>query len=216
MPLDLRDILRPESSAVLTVECQRGVIGTGGPLSALADAVRESGLVPRAAKVLDGARAARVPVMHGIVVRRPDGGGTTLNCRLFAATRKAGGPGMLAGSELAALVPEFGPADTDYIVPRHHGVSLFHDCELDSLLRSLGVRTVVLLGVSLNIALLGTTIEAVNRGYQVVMPHDGVTGTPLEYARQVLEHTVRLLATVTSCDEVVAALAQGRADGGRG
>lgn len=209
MPIDLREILRLDTSAVLTVECQRGVIGTGGALSALAEAVAQSGLVSRAARVLDAARLAGVPVLHGVVVRRPDGGGVTMNCRLFAASRKAGGPGLLAGSEAAALVPEFGPADTDYLVPRHHGVSLFHDSELDSLLRSLGVQSVVLLGVSLNIALLGTTIEAVNRGYQVVVPHDGVTGTPPEYARLVLEHTVRLLATVTTCDEIVAALGGG-------
>ena len=208
MPIDLREVLRPNTTAVITVESQRGVIGTGGPLSALADAVRESGLVPRAASVLDAARAAQAPVLHGIVVRRPDGGGVTMNCRLFAATRKSGSPGLLAGSEAAALIPEFGPADTDYIVPRHHGVSLFHDSELDSILRSLGVETIVLLGVSLNIALLGTTIEAVNRGYQVVVPHDGVTGTPAEYARLVLEHTVRMLATGTTCAEVVAALGQ--------
>jgi nicotinamidase-related amidase len=214
MPIELHEVLRPEASAVITVECQRGVIGTGGALSALADAVRDSGLVPRAASVLAAARAARTPVLHGTVVRRPDGGGVTVNCRLFAATRKAGGPGMVAGSEAAALIPEFGPADTDYFVPRHHGVSLFHDSELDSLLRSLGVKTVVLLGVSLNIALLGTTIEAVNRGYQVVVPHDGVTGTPAEYARMVLEHTMRLLATVTTCADVVEALARRRGDGG--
>ncbi|MEW6268157.1 MAG: isochorismatase family cysteine hydrolase [Thermodesulfobacteriota bacterium] len=215
MPLELRDILRPGTSAVITSECQRGVIGSGGALSALAEAVRESGMVARMARVLDAARAARVPVLHGIVVRRPDGGGVTVNCRLLAATRKTGGPGMLAGSEAAALVPELGPAETDYLVPRHHGVSLFHDSELDSLLRSLGVRTVVLLGVSLNIAILGTIIEAVNRGYQVVVPHDGVTGAPPEYARMVLEHSVRLLATVTSCDDVASALSSAREEGAR-
>ncbi len=209
MPIDLREILRPESSAVITVECQRGVIGATGPLAALADAVRESGMVPRVASVLDAARAAKVPVLHGTVVRRPDGGGVTVNCRLFAATRKAGGPGLLAGSEAAKLVAELGPGENDYLVPRHHGVSVFHDTEMDSLLRSLGVKTIVLLGVSLNIALLGSTIEAVNRGYQVVMPHDGVTGTPLEYARAVLDNTVRMLATVTTCAEVVAAFESG-------
>ena len=91
------------------------------------------------------------------------------------------------------------------MVPRHHGVSVFHDGETDSILRSLGVRTIVLVGVSLNIALLGTTIEAVNRGYQVVMPEDGVTGTPREYAAAVLENTLRLLATIVRCDDVVAA-----------
>ena len=206
MPIELKDILQPKTTAVITVECQRGVIGSGGPLSALADAVRDSGLVPRAASVLDAARATGATVMHGTVVRRADGGGTTANCRLFAVTRKSKGPGLLAGSEPQKIIPEFGPGENDYFVPRHHGVSLFHDTELDSLLRSLGVRTIVLLGVSLNIALLGTTIEAVNRGYQVVMPRDGVTGTPPEYAEMVLEHTVRMLATVTTCAEIVDAL----------
>ena len=214
MPLDLSEILSPAHTAVVTVECQRGVIGTGGPLSALATAVREAGIVPRIAGILETARAAGVAVLHGIVLRRADGGGTTVNCRLFAATRKAGGPGLLAGSDAAKLVPELGPADTDYLVPRYHGVSLFHDSELDSILRSLGVKTVVLTGVSLNIALLGTTIEAVNRGYQVVVPEDGVTGTPREYAAAVLENSIRLLATVTRCEDVAAALrrAPGRSD----
>lgn len=211
MPLDLSDLLSPAHTAVLTVECQRGVIGSGGPLSALATAVREAGIVPRIAAVLDAARAAGAPVLHGTVVRRADGGGTTVNCRLFAATRKAGGPGLLAGSEAAKLVPELGPGESDYVVPRHHGVSLFHDSELDSILRSLGVKTIVLTGVSLNIALLGTTIEAVNRGYQVVVPEDGVTGTPREYAAAVLENTMRLLATVVRCDDVVRTLGAARA-----
>lgn len=207
MPIDLTELLEPARTAVVTVECQRGVIGTSGALSALATAVREAGIVPRIARVLDAARAAGAPVVHGIVVRRPDGGGSTVNCRLFAATRKAAGPGLLAGGELARLAPELGPAENDYVVARHHGVSLFHDCELDSILRSIGVRTVVLTGVSLNIALIGTAIEAVNRGYQVVLPSDGVAGTPREYGEAVLENTLRLLATIVRCDDLVAAFA---------
>jgi nicotinamidase-related amidase len=199
---------------VITVECQRGVIGTGGPLSALATAVREAGIVPRIASVLEAARTAGVPVLHGIVLRRADGGGSTVNCRLFAATRKAGGPGLVPGSEVAKLVPELGPGENDYLVPRYHGVSLFHDSELDSILRSLGIKTVVLTGVSLNIALLGTAIEAVNRGYQVVVPEDGVTGAPREYGAAVLQNTMNLLATLTRCDDVAGAFrdARGRVD----
>jgi nicotinamidase-related amidase len=206
MPIDLKSLLAPQATAVITVECQRAVIGEGGALSALAQAVRESGIVPRIAMVLDAARARKVPVLHCVVHRRADGGGSTVNCRLFAATRKAGGPGMLPGSSAAALVGELGPTESDYVVPRYHGVSAFHDTELDSLLRSLGVKTVVLLGVSVNIALLGTTIEAINRGYQVVMPQDGVAGTPHEYVAQVLANTLNLLATLTSCGEIVEAL----------
>ena len=205
MPLDLRSLVDPASTAAITVECQKGVIGSAGPLSALSQAVRESGIVPRVAAVLRAARAARVPVLHGTVVRRADGGGSTVNCRLFAATRKAGGPGLLAGSTAAQVVDELEVADSDYLVPRYHGVSVFHDTEMDSILRSLAIRTVVLLGVSVNIALLGTTIEAVNRGYQVVMPEDAVTGTPPEYVKMVLANSLGLLATVTRSEEIVAA-----------
>jgi nicotinamidase-related amidase len=205
MPVTLSDLIKA-GPAVITVECQRGVIGAGGPLSALSSAVREAGLVPRMARVADAARAARIPVLHGIVIRRPDGGGSAVNCRLLAVARKGRGPGLVPGSELAALVPELGPDETDYVVPRHHGVSLFHDSELDSVLRNLGRRTLILLGVSLNVALLGTTIEAVNRGYQVVIPTDGVLGTPPEYSAMVLEHTLSMLATLTTCDDVIAAL----------
>ncbi len=207
MPIDLRALLDPATTAVATIECQRGVVGASGALSALAEAVREVGLLPRIGRVLEVARKASVPVLHGTVVRRPDGGGSSVNCRLLAAARKSKGPGLLAGSEQAMLAPELGPAEGDYLVPRHHGVSLFHDSELDSILRSLGVKTIVLLGVSVNVAVTGTVIEAVNRGYQVVVPGDGVTGVPLEYAHAVIENTLKMLATVPSCDEVVAAFA---------
>jgi len=205
MPIDLEALFRP-GVAVVTVECQRGVIGPQGPLPALVEAVRESGIVPRAARVLDAARRAGAPVLHGTVHRRPDGGGVTMNCRLFTATAKSGAPPLLAGSEQARIIEEFGPGDLDYEVPRHHGVSLFHDTELDAILRSLDVRTVVLLGVSLNIAITGTTIEAVNRGYHVVIPEDGVIGTPAGYGEAMLRNSLRLLATVTSCEAVVQAL----------
>lgn len=205
MPIDLDELFRP-GVAVVTTECQRGVIGPGGPLPALVDAVRESGIVPRAARVLAAARDAGAPVLHGTVHRRSDGGGVTQNCRLFAATGASGAPPLLAGSEAAKVIEEFGPGELDYEVPRYHGVSLFHDTELDSILRSLAVRTLVLVGVSLNIAILGTAIEAVNRGYVVVIPRDGVIGTPAEYGEAVLDNSLRLLATLTQCEAIEAAL----------
>ena len=129
-----------------------------------------------------------------------------MNCRLFAATARGGTPPLLAGTEAVEIIEEFGPGELDYVVPRYHGVSLFHDTELDSILRSLDVGVVVLLGASLNIAILGTAIEAVNRGYQVVVPRDGVIGIPPEYGEAVLDHSLRMLATVSDCEAVVTAL----------
>jgi len=202
--MNLAQIIDPPSTAVITVECQRGVIGAGAIFPALVDAVNESGMIANGQSVLAAARKAGSPVLHGVAHRREDRGGQTANCRLLAMAMKAPGEGLLPGSDNARIIPEFGPADSDFIVPRIHGVTIFHGTEMDALLRNLNVKTVVLLGVSLNIAILGSAIEAVNAGYQVVVPHDGTAATPPAYAQAVLEHSLPMVATITDCQSLVA------------
>jgi biuret amidohydrolase len=204
MPVDLRHLLAPAGCALLVMECQQGVIGAGGGrLSALAEAVARHGTVGRIARLLDAARRARVPVCYLTVARRADSGGSAANCLLLALGRK--GQPLLPGSPRQAVVAALAPRDGDYVVNRFHGVTPFHGTELDQLLRNLGVRTVVAAGVSVNVGITGLAIEAVNCGYQVVIPRDAVAGTPDEYVDGVFEHTLRLLATITGADEVAAA-----------
>lgn len=202
MPVDLGALLEPSRAALLLMECQEGIIGEGGTLSALAEAVRRNGTVPQIARVLAAARARGVPVFHCLMARRPDGAGAAANCLLLAATRKSARP-LLPGSPQQAPVAALAPADGEWVVTRWHGVTPFHGTELDAILRNLGVRTVVATGVSVNIGILGLVIEAVNAGYQVVIPTEAVTGTPDEYVAAVMEHTLRLLATLAPVDRVV-------------
>ena len=61
MPVDLGALLEPSRAALLLMECQEGVIGEGGTLSALADAVRRQGTVAQIARVLAAARAKGCP-----------------------------------------------------------------------------------------------------------------------------------------------------------
>src|SRR5262245_22163559 len=146
------------------MECQEAVVGQGGKLGALAEAVARHGTVGAIRRVLMAARAVRVPVFHCTLARREDGGGAVTNCRLLAATKKSGSP-MLLGSPQQAVVADLAPVDGDYVLARYHGVTPFHGTELDAILRNLGVHTVVATGVSVNIGILGLTIEAVNSGY---------------------------------------------------
>ena len=53
--------------------------------------------------------------------------------------------------------------------------------------------------------ILGATMEAVDLGYRVVVPVDGVAGVPADYAADVIRYSLRHLATLTTVDEVVAA-----------
>jgi nicotinamidase-related amidase len=202
VPFDLASQLAPTTSALLLMECQEGVIGEGARLGMLAHAVARHGTVAHIARVLRAARRRHVPVFHCLIARRPDGGGATVNCRLLAAARKGGAAPLLPGSPQQAPVAALAPVDGEWIVNRYHGLTPFHATELDQLLRNLGVRTVVATGVSVNVGILGLTIEAVNAGYQVVIPREAVTGTPDDYVDAVLAHTLGLLATITSVGDV--------------
>ena len=201
MPIDLKQLLEPSRSALLMMECQRGVIGGEGRFNALAEMVARHHTVDHIGRLLAAARRAAVPVFHLTTSRRPDSGGSTVNCMLMAAARKS--PPLVTGSPQHAVVEALAPQDGDYVVNRCHGVTPFHATELDQILRNLGVRTVVATGVSVNIGITGLTIEAVNCGYQVVIPREAVAGTPDEYVESVLQNTLRLLATVATVDDVL-------------
>ena len=205
MPVELATLVDPRHTALLTSECQEGIIGAASRLGPLAQVVREGDVIGRIAALATRARACGVPVLHCTVVTRTDHGGSQGNCSLLAFARKGGGGTLLPGSTESGLAAPLQAAEDDYVIGRLHGVSPFHGTELDAILRNLGVRTVVATGVSLNVALLGLTIEAVNRGYRVVLPLDATAGMPAEYVALLVEHTLRLLATVTTVASVAAA-----------
>ncbi|KOG87111.1 isochorismatase, partial [Streptomyces varsoviensis] len=73
---------------LLTVECQRGVVGPESALPELADAARRSGALDRVARLVSGAHAAGVQVLHAVAERRPDGRGANRNARLFRAAER--------------------------------------------------------------------------------------------------------------------------------
>src|SRR5438874_666748 len=107
------------------------------------------------------------------------------------------------GTPQAEIVPEIGVAASDLVLPRMHGLSPMSGTELDPVLRNLGVRTIVAVGVSVNVAITNLVFDAVNAGYQVVVPRDAVAGLPPSYVDAVFEHTLGLLATVTTAAAVL-------------
>jgi nicotinamidase-related amidase len=200
VPVDLAALLDPAHTALVANECQRGVIGDHSVLPELAKAA--AAIVPNVARLAAAARRAGARVVHCTAVRRADGLGSNTNARLFMATRRAPRP-VVSGSPEAEIVPEITVADSDVVLPRLHGVSPMQGTELDPVLRNLGVRTIVAVGVSVNIALTNLVFDAVNRSYQVVVPRDAVAGLPPSYVDAVFEHTLGLLATLTTTAQVI-------------
>ena len=206
MPLELAALVDPAHTALVTQECQRGVIGAASPLPDLAEAAARVGMVSNIAKLVAAARSAGATVIHCLAERRGDGLGANRNARIFRYMAKAPVT-LLPGSEAAELVPEIPVADSDLVLSRLHGVSPFHGTELDWVLRNEGVQTVVGVGVSVNVAIQNLAFDCVNSGYQIAIPRDAVAGTPQEYVDMVFTHTLPVVATVTTTREILAAWA---------
>ena len=201
--MDFREVVNPATTALVLQECQNGVIGELSAFPALAEAAKE-GLIPNLADLADAARAAGVRVIHCTAQHRIDGWGGNRNARLFRAMPKM--PVQLhEGTPAVEVVPEVGVDDADIVLPRHHGLSPLEGTELDSLLRNEGIRTIVAVGVSVNVAIISLTFDAVNAGYVVVIPRDAVAGTPPDYVDAVFEHTLGIVATITTTTDIITA-----------
>ncbi|GGT36726.1 isochorismatase family cysteine hydrolase [Nonomuraea spiralis] len=183
-----------ERPAVLVMEMQRGVVGDLTKFPELVAACTRHDVVPNAARVLNAARAAGLPVIHCTAAFRPDRAGShTGNCPFIVSLLKDP-EHMLEGTPAVEVLPEL-REDGDLESRRHHGFSPFTGTSLDMTLRSLGVTSVVAMGVSLNVGIPGLALEAVNLGYRVTVVKDAVAGIPEDYAKAVLRNTIGLLAT---------------------
>jgi len=196
---DLAELVAPGHTAVLIQEVQEGVVGRSSALPALAEVARRTGAIDNVARLAAAARRASVPVIHLTAESLGGGFGANRNARLFGGARRAGAVNT-PGSDAVAPLPQTGPEPGDLVIPRWHGLSPFTGTQLDSLLRNEGISTVVVVGVSLNVAIPNMVFDAVNRAYQVVLATDAVAGVPEEYGRLVIEHTLALLTTLTTTD----------------
>ncbi|ASQ85762.1 isochorismatase [Mycobacterium intracellulare subsp. chimaera] len=202
-PPSLQAMLDPATTALVTQECQGGVIGPQAGLPLLAEEARREA-IPNIARLLGAARAAGVAVVHCLIEKRPDNRGSNTNARLFMAA-KSFAADLTPGSPGASVLPELGPVPSDLVLTRTHGVGPMTGTDLDSVLRNMNIKTIVGVGVSVNIAIQNFAMDAVNRSYQFVLPRDAVSGYPREYAESIIDNTLSLLATVTTTDAVIEA-----------
>lgn len=190
-------------AALIVNECQRGVIERGS-FSGLVDQVNERGIVPRIAALAEAFRAHGLPVIHAPVAHRPDFADIAPTSLINALSLK--GRGMVAGSADAEFVDLLRPHAGDFVIERSSGLIVFIGTALDALLRRMKVETVVLTGVSTNLAIAGCAIAAQELGYHVLVPEDCIAGADANTHRVIVQEQIRMIARITSAADVHAAL----------
>jgi nicotinamidase-related amidase len=203
MAFDIGELLQPNRVALLLSEIQRNVIGDMATLVAMAEAAREVGVIGASARLAEATRARGAPVIHCLANTAPGRFGNNVNARLFQGTTRNA---VAAAHDPAGDTPcpEVWRAG-DILSIRDHGLNPMADSALDRRLRNRGITTVIIAGVSLNVAIVNLTMDAVNNSYQVIVARDAVAGVPVDYAIPMMKNTLGYLATLATVDEIIAA-----------
>jgi len=192
-------VTEPEHSAVVFVECQRGVVGDLSVLPALADAARPA--LGAMGRLAHGARHAGVVVAH--LTYLPLAGGRSANSRAPLMRATSGTHGWHPAHPAYEIVPEIGVGPDDLLLPRHQGISPVHRTEVLSILRNIGIDEVVVAGVSTNLAIPLVAVGAADEDFAVTVVTDACVGTPLEHHESMLRHSLAFVARLATVHEVL-------------
>jgi nicotinamidase-related amidase len=199
--VDLADLVEPSTTIVLTQECQRGIIGDLGQ-GVLPGAARDVDLVEQVGRIVQAGRGAGCHVLHCVAEGRPNNPASADNAPILRAGKRAGGAAEWDPRGME-IVDGIDVADTDFTFVRTVQVSPIIGTEVPTILRNLGVKTVVAVGVSANLGIPNVAMDCVNLGFEVVIPQDAIVGFPLDYVDAVVKNTLAMVAKICTTDDLV-------------
>jgi nicotinamidase-related amidase len=190
----------PERTAVLFVECQRGVVGDLSVLPALAAAARPA--LAAMGRLATGARQSGVTVAH--LTYLPLAGGRSASRRSPLMRSTAATRDWHPAHPAYEIVPEVGVGPDDLLLPRHQGISPVHKTEVLAILGNMGIDEVVVAGVSTNLAVLLVAVGAADEDFGVIVATDASVGVPAEHHQSILKHSLAFVAHLATVDELLA------------
>lgn len=168
MPLELTG---PDRTALLVIDMQNGFCHPDGSFAGLGlDVSMCNAAIAGCRRLVEAAHAAGVPVIYTRYVYRADykDGGVLVQEVLPAL---ADVKSLAAGTWDAELVDELVPTDDDFVLDKNR-YSAFYGTGLEPILTSLGVRNLVVGGVTTNMCVETTARDASQRDYRVFVVSD--------------------------------------------
>jgi len=211
-----RLIIDSASTAIVAVDMHRGHLD---PSVATMPASHEDceRVIKHSKDILDFARSRNIPVIHVILIHRniPGFGSEGMKVGFWRAVQDALkeedrlSPGRksttaihnLEGSPGTQIIPDL-LSPTDYVINNKKRLDCFYGTDLEILLRTLGIETVVLMGINTNTCIMNTAFSAFNRDFQVVVISDCVASMYGEDLHVLgLENIKRCLGYVLTVEE---------------
>jgi nicotinamidase-related amidase len=183
---ELEELVGPPHTALVVIDMQRDFCLPGGAFDHLGiDISMYPPMIPRLARLIEGARAVDVPVIYIQMTVLPNRASESpaqirFNLRLHLAS---GVPEPLHytpdGSTGQEIIPELAPQEGDLVVKKYRS-SGFSGTNLDLLLRSNGIKSVVMTGCTTEGCVESTARDALFNDYYVVVAEDCVASDDRE------------------------------------
>jgi gluconolactonase len=199
------DAIDPKRAALVIQDLQNDVIIEGGAFAdsgAPAHAASQN-VVENVKALAADCRSAGVPVIHVWYIVEAGAPGLKLNAPLFNGVKDANA--LVRGTWGAAPAEGLEPQEGDHVVEKMR-MNGFHDTRLDTLLRGLGVETLIITGAWTNMSIEHTARHAADAGYRAVVASDGTSTVDDEWQHAALSYAMQNVAQVGSCAEIASAL----------
>lgn len=204
----LDEKVRPEHAALLIVDVQNDFCAENGAMQREGrDLSLVKAMIPRLERLLEAARAAQVPRVWIRNVYNTGENWYLSDVWLEQALRRRKGlyverpvcePGGWGGDFF-----RIGPRPDEAIVTKHR-YGAFESTDLDLILRSRGVRTVIMTGVATNVCVETTARQAFLRDYYVVFVGDGTATYSQSDHDATLRNIDQFFGEVVTAEAVVA------------
>jgi nicotinamidase-related amidase len=195
--------LTPSRTAVIAVHMQHDVVSPDGAFGGFfAAQAAERDIIGQAGKLLEAARRSGATTVYTRVAWQPGYPDLVANSPLLGIVAQS--QCLIEGSDKAQIVPQLAPQDGD-VVLTHQRVGGFSASQLDVILRSRGVDTVLFAGVATNASVESTARQASDLGYRTIIVADACSAAD-PGAHDAAIASLGLLGEITTTAEAVQAL----------
>jgi len=196
----------PSTTAAILIEFQNEFTTKGGVLhGAVEKVMAETNMLANTVEVVGALRKKGVSIMHVPITFAS--GYKELTKHPYGILKSVvDGKAFVKGSWGAAIVDALAPADGDIVIEGKRGLDTFASTNLDFILRSKGVKTVVLGGFLTNVCVESTMRTAYEHGFEVITLTDCLAATSPEEHANALKYDFPMFSTPMTSRDLLAQL----------
>ena len=197
----------PKTTALVLIEFQNDFTREGGTLhGAVSEVMSASGTLPNAKTALAAARDAGATVVHSPISFQP--GYYEITSHPYGILKGVvDSNSFVKGTWGCEITDEMAPSGKDIVLEGKRGLDAFASTNLDFILRSLGIETIVLAGFLTNCCVESTMRSAYEKGFEVYTLTDAVGATSLAEHENAIAYDYPMFSKPVTTAEFVASLA---------